>query len=486
MISHDHGDPEASFGPYRLVPARQLLLEANNPLRIGTRALDILIALVERSGQLVSKEELIARVWPNTFVEEGNLRVHVAMLRKTLGDGQAGNRYIATLAGRGYRFIAPVSWTTGPGSSPPQTGAVDREHNLPAPLARIVGRAAIVSDLVARLPQRRFITLVGLGGIGKTTVALAAAEAAIASYEDGARFVDLASLNDPVLVPGALASVLGAGIRSETPIPGLVAFLKHKRMLLVLDSCEHVVEAAARLALEVLKGAPGVDILATSREPLRAEGEHVQRLAPLGTPAVSTGVTAAEALAFPAVQLFVERVAANVEGYELSDGDAPTVADICRRLDGIALAIELAASRVDFLGVQGLAKGLDDRFRLLIRGRRTALPRHRMLSATLDWSYEFLPESERLVLRRLAVFAGSFTLEAASAVAENPNISAPDAAECVENLISKSLVAANIGGTTVRYRLLETMRAYHPGKARREWRCSRSCKTSRRVLQRVV
>jgi predicted ATPase len=324
----------------------------------------------------------------------------------------------------------------------------------------MVGRAEFVNAIADQLPERRFITIVGPGGIGKTTVALAAAERRIAFYQDGARLVDLAPLTDPLLVPSALASVLGAAIRSEKPIPGLVNFLKDKQLLLVLDGCEHVIEPAAALAVEVLKGAPGVHILATSREPLRAEGERVQRLAPLGLPPESARLTAAEALTFPAIQLFVERAAASLDGFKLSDADAPIVADICRRLDGIALAIELAASRVDALGLRDLAARLNDRFRLLTRGRRTALPRHQTLSATLDWSYEFLPESERVILRRLGVFAGSFTLGAASAVTATAEIAASEVVDCIANLVAKSLVAADVGGAIVRYRLLETMRAY--------------------------
>jgi predicted ATPase/DNA-binding winged helix-turn-helix (wHTH) protein len=454
------GEHTISFGPFHLLPAQRLLLEADKPLRTGSRALEILIALVERAGEVVSKEDLIARAWPNTFVAEGNLRVNIAALRRLLGDGQAGNRYVANIPGRGYCFIAPIVLSEGQWSSTPPGAAAERTHNLPAPLTRMVGRTDIVDALMAQLPQRRFITVVGPGGIGKTTVALAVAEQRIALYRDGARFVDLAPLADPLLVPSALASALGAPIRSEKPMPGLVNFLKDKQMLLVLDSCEHVIEAAAALAEEVLRGAPGVHILATSREPLRAGGERVQRLPPLGLPPDSARLAAGAALAFPAVQLFVERAAASLDGFELSDADAPIVASICRNLDGIALAIELAAGRVDAFGVRDLAAHLNDRFRLLTAGRRTALPRHQTLGATLDWSYEFLPEPERALLRRLAVFAGSFTLEAARAVAAGVEILESEVVDSVANLVAKSLVAADVGGATVRYRLLETTRGY--------------------------
>jgi predicted ATPase/DNA-binding winged helix-turn-helix (wHTH) protein len=453
-------DRAIAFGAFRLFPAQELLLEGETPLRIGNRALEILKLLVERAGVLVTKDDLVARVWPNTIVEEGNLRVHMAALRRALGDGQAGNRFVATIPGRGYRFVAPVSVLTRPQSSSVQVVPLKSAHNLPVRLTRMVGRADIVGALVAQLPERRFVTIVGPGGIGKTTVGLAVAHELSTFYRDGIHFVDLAPVTDPLLVPSTLANVLGTAIRSEKPIPALVNALKDKQVLLLLDSCEHVIEPAADLAVEVLKGAPGVHILATSREPLRAEGERVQRLAPLGLPPESVRLTAAAALTFPAVQLFVERAAASLDGFELDDADAPAVADICRRLDGIALAIELAAGRVDAFGVRDLAARLNDRFRLLTRGRRTALPRHQTLSATLDWSYEFLPESERVTLRRLAVFAGSFTPEAAGAVAASAEIAASEVVDCVANLVAKSLVVADISGAIVRYRLLETMRAY--------------------------
>ena len=450
---------EISFGPFRLLPSRQLLLEADKPLRIGNRAFDVLTVLVEKAGEIVSNEELFARVWPNTFVEEVNLRVQVAAIRKALGDGRAGDRYVVNIPGRGYRFVAPISISQTP-AHVALIVAVETSHNLPIPLTRIFGRAETINAVVALLQQRRFVTLVGPGGIGKTTVALAAAERLIASYADRVQFIDLAPLANPNLVPSALASVLGIGILSDNPVSGLISYLRDKQMLLVLDNCEHVVQAAAALTLELLKGAPGIHILATSREPLRAEGEHVKRLPPLDYPPVSAGLTAAEAMNFSAVQLFVERAAASSYEFDLSDETAPFVAEICRRLDGVALAVELAASRVDFFGVRDLASRLDDRFRLLEKGRRTALPRHQTLRATLDWSYELLSESERVILRRLAVLVGSFTLESASAIAADEDIPTLDVVDCVATLVAKSLISADVSDAIVRYRLFETMRAY--------------------------
>jgi predicted ATPase/DNA-binding winged helix-turn-helix (wHTH) protein len=445
-----------AFGPFQLLPFRRAVLEAGEPLRLGSRALEILMALVERPGELITKEELIARVWPDTFVEEASLRVHVAALRKALGDGQLGNRYVVNVAGRGYRFVAPVQQQEALDEQP---HALDHTHNLPAPLTRTIGRADIIGALTARLQERRFVTLVGPGGIGKTTVALAVAHNLLSAYAHGVRLVDLASLKDPTLLPGALASALGLAIRSDQPVRALIAFLRDKQMLIILDSCEHVVEAAAALAEQVFKGVPGTHILATSREPLRAEGEWVQRVPPLSVPPASARVKAEDALVFPAVQLFVERATASLDTLELKNTEAPVVADICRRLDGIPLAIELAAGQVDVVGVMGLAALLDDRFRLLMKGRRTALPRHQTLSATLDWSHELLPEPERVILRRLAVFTASFSFEAVRAVAAGGEITL-NSIDDFANLVAKSLVMADVAGPTVLYRLPETTRNY--------------------------
>jgi predicted ATPase/DNA-binding winged helix-turn-helix (wHTH) protein len=451
-----------AFGPFQLFPARHLLLEAGKPVRLGSRALSILTVLVDRAGEVVSKDELVAQVWPQTFVEEGTLRVHIAALRRALGDGQSGNRYLATVPGRGYCFVGPVSLSDAAQTPSPNDGGPT--YNLPVPLTRMVGRSKSVRELVARLPGQRFITIVGPGGIGKTTVALAVADALAVEYKDGIRFVDLATLVDPTLVPSSLAAVLGVAALSGDPIAGLTDFLKDKRMMLVLDSCEHVIEAAAILAEKICKATSAVDILATSREPLRAEGEHLMRLGPLDLPPPSSGISAADAIKFSAVELFVERATAILNTFELTDANAPIVSDICIRLDGMALAIELAAGRVDAFGIQGLAEHLGDRFRILTGGRRTVLARHRTLAATLDWSYELLPEAERIILRRLAVFSGGVTLEGACVVVADPEIPPAAVVDGLANLVAKSLVSADIGTAKVLYRLLDTTRAYSLGK----------------------
>ncbi len=448
-----------SFGPFRLVPTQRLLLEDDNPVRVGSRALDILTALVERPGELVGKDELMARVWRGTFVEEGNLKFQVGALRRALGDGRGGRRYIATSAGQGYRFVAPVSVAQAPAAAALPAAPTRQNHNLPRQLTRLIGRADAVARIVARLERHRMLSIVGPGGIGKTSVALAVAEASVNAYEHGVWLIDLAPLGDARLVPSAVAQVLGFEIRSDDPVPGLVGALRDRRLLLVLDNCEHVIDTAATLATAILKGAAGIHILATSREALRVEGEHAQRLPPLSSGFSSDHPGAAEALALPAVELFVERAAERLGEFELTDENAPLVAEICRKLDGIPLAIELAAARVESFGVRGLATHLDDR-RLLTSGRRSGSPRHRTLRAALDWSYEVLSEPERAVLRRLGIFMGGFTLDAACAVAADPGLLKGDVIHAIAELVEKSLTAVEAAETEPRLRLLETTRAY--------------------------
>jgi predicted ATPase len=451
-------DGAISFGPFRLFPRQRLLLEAGKPVRVGSRALDLLIALLERPGELLSKDELISRVWPTTHVVEGNLKFQIAALRRALRDGQEGRRYLESSPGQGYRFVADVTLESD-ATSPP-TSAPTNKHNLPPRLMPLIGRADLVAKLAARLPAHRLITIVGPGGIGKTSVAIATAEQLIGDYEDGVWNLDLSRLANPASVRSAVAAAVGINIHPEEPLETLVTALRNARMLLVLDNCSHVIDAVATLVVAVLRTAPRVHILATSREPLRVEGEHVYRLGPLDNPPASEHLSAAEALRFPAVQLFVELAAASHDGYELRDEDAPLVAEICRRLDGIPLAIELAASRVDVLGVRGLAARLDEGLQVLAGGSRMALPRHRTMRAALDWSYGLLTPGEQLVFSRLAVFAGGFTLAAAAAVASDANHSGEQIVDLVMELATKSLVAADVDLTEPRFRLTGMARAY--------------------------
>ena len=468
--SHDvRADEIASFGPFRLLAAERLLYQGDVPLRLGSRALDILIVLVERAGEVVSKRDLMARAWPDVVVDESSLRVQLVSLRKALGDGQAGARYVTNVPGRGYCFVAPVSRAVTLGQpqaiteQPVAASKVVSDHGtrLPTRLTRMVGREEAVRTISSQLATKRFVSIVGPGGMGKTTVAVSVSHAFVAQLDGPACFVDLGALTTQELVAGTVASALGVVVQSANPLPSLMAFLQDRRLLLVLDGCEHVVEATATLAERIFRDAPQVHILATSREALRVEGEHVHRLIPLESPPDDEGLTAATALTFPAAQLFAERAAAGDNGFELSDEDAPIVAGICRKLDGIALAIELAAGRVDAYGVRGTAELLDNRFELLWQSRRTAPPRHQTLNAMLDWSYCLLTRVERTILSRISLFVGPFSLDAARAIAADGDVDEAQVVDAVGSLVAKSLASAKrAGDATMRYRLLDTARAY--------------------------
>ncbi|MCE4556569.1 ATP-binding protein [Roseateles cellulosilyticus] len=457
-------DPEferaLNFGPFTLDPARKRLMQGGDVVRLGSRALDLLVALVERAGDVVSHADLFAQVWPRTVVEESSLRVHMSALRKALGDGVDGRRYIASLPGRGYSFVMNVTQTqtscVPPGA---MTVAPMSPRLLPTRLTGIVGRDQELDVLSAKLERSRLVTIVSPGGMGKTTVALALAAAAVHRHADGACFVDLAPLDDASLVPHALAAAAGVAAPESDPLPLLDEALAARDLLIVLDNCEHLAAAAAALAERLLRVAPRVRILATSREPLEAETETIYRLDPLAVPPLETASSVEDALAFASLRLFVERAAASDNDFLLSPTNLAASIRICRHLDGMPLAIELAASRVGNLGIQALADRLDDVFRLLRRGRRTALPRHQTLQALLDWSHDLMEADTRAVLHRLSVFRSSFDLQAAAEVAGCERIPRRRVITCVLDLVSRSLVVLEPGGAA-RYRLLFVARLY--------------------------
>lgn len=455
-------DRGLAFGPFVLMRSRKLLLEGGRPVRLGSRAFEILAALAQRPGELISKEELLACAWPDTVVEENSLRVNIAALRRALGDGQDGVRYILNMSGRGYCFVAPVTYLEhgAPTDFKGRTESSVVIHGLPVRLTRMVGRSEAVALLDRALPQHRLVNIVGPGGVGKTTLALAVAEHRMLSYSHGVRFVDLASLSDPRHLGSALALALGISASASDPTDGLVSFLKPRSILVVLDNCEHLVGMAASWAVTLLRAGPEVHVLATSREPLRAEGEWVHRLPSLGSPPGIGVADASTVIGYPAVQLFAERALASQDDFEVTDLNAPAVGELCRRLDGLPLAIELAAARVAAFGVHELLQRLNDRFLLLSTGYRTALPRHQTLRALLDWSYELLSTSERATFRRLSIFQGRFGLAAASAVAGDDAAPAIDVLADLERLVAKSMIAAGFDDRGGAYHMLETTRSY--------------------------
>jgi predicted ATPase/DNA-binding winged helix-turn-helix (wHTH) protein len=458
-----------AFGPFRLHFGKRLLEKEAVPVALGSRAMDVLIALVERAGDVVTKQELTRRVWPNITVDESSLRVHVATLRKALGDGRNGARYVTNISGRGYCFVAPVT----PGADGAhgdaatafaplvaQASAAPSATGLPRPLSRMIGREAEVREISAQLATHRFVTLHGPGGIGKTTVAVAVAHAELGAFANAVAFVDLGAITDPALLGTAVAASLGVAVRSGDPLPGLLAYLRPRQMLLVLDNCEPVIDAAAQLAESIFREAPRVNLLATSRESLRVEGEHVYELSALEAPPQQAALDPSRLRTFAAAHLFIERAAAIGYDVALNDANAAIVAEICRKLDGNPLAIELAAGRVGTHGLSALAELLDSRLRLVWQGRRTAAPRHQTLNATLDWSHNLISETERAVLRRVSILNGGFTLPAAEMVAADRSLDVGMIAEAMEQLVAKSLVQAAAGEMPARYRLLDTMRAY--------------------------
>lgn len=450
---------EILFGPFRLLSAERLLLRDDAAVELGSRALDLLIALATRPNELISKRDLIAQVWPDVVVEEASLRFHIAALRKALGDGTDGARFITTLPGRGYCFVAKTS-VIGESGRAQTSGKVARSNVLPRRLLRMVGRAEGVRAVSMYLTAQRFVTITGAGGVGKTTIAVAVANDLTEAFSGDVLFVELGALKEPHLAATTLATILGLSVQSDDPTPNLVAYLRDKSVLLIFDNCEHVIDAIAGLAAQIYAASPRIHILATSREALRVEGEHVYRLDPLLCPPDESGLTVDRALTFPAIQLFVERCEASGAELALSDVDARTIAAICRKLDGVALAIEFAASRVGAYGLHQTAALLGERLSLLWQGQRSAPARQQTLRATLDWSYGLLTDAERQVLRRLAVFAGDFTIEAVVAVATSKKIEQALVFSAIESLVAKSMVANNQIGDTTRYRLLDPTRVY--------------------------
>ena len=450
------------FGSFRLIPSQQTLLDGDARVLIGGRALELLTALVERGGELVTKKELLARAWPRTVVEEGNLKVHIAALRKALGEETQDQRFVATVIGRGYRFVAPVESEVISGAVSQFDVRTGAAHNIPGVMVRPIGRAETINDVVRRLSRARLVTLAGAGGIGKTTVALAVAREMVSAGKLDVWFVGLSALSDASFVPHAVANAIGLAVHSEDISSALANYfrLRNRPQLVILDNCEHVIGAAAYIAEHITAATSQVRVLATSRERLHAIGEHVVRLDPLDTPEETSCLSTGQAIRYSAIELFVERAKAARANFTLADEDVAVVAGICRRLDGIALAIELAATRVDAFGVRELFQLLDDRFSALRQGRRTAPARQKTLLAMLDWSHQLLPDIERVILRRLGIFSGVFSLGSAAAIVVDENLTYGSLIDAIANLVAKSMLSTTTAGDSMRYRLLDTTRDY--------------------------
>ncbi len=443
--------------------ARRELRVLGSPVPVGGRAFEIIEVLAQSAGELVTKDELMNSVWPGAVVMEATLHVHAAAVRKALGPYRG---LLKTESRRGYRLLGEWTVRRHDAAKPPvgrQQIRITPEPpatNFPATGTRLIGRSAAVQRLQDLVSAYRVVTLTGPGGIGKTTLALQVARRVLSEFRDGGWLVELASLSDPQLVPSAVAGVLGLRLESNVISAEAVArAVAGRSLLLVLDNCEHVIDPAATLAETFVRLCPRTIVLATSRELLRIEGEYAYRVLPLEAPTIEQ-VDASQILGHSAPELFISRAKELGSDFSSHTDSLTMIAEICRHLDGIPLAIEFAAARAATLGIERVAAGLRDRFTLLTNGRRTALPRHRTLRATLDWSYQLLSDTERLLLRRLAVFSGSFSLDAINAVTNRGEASEAEIADLVANLVAKSLVTLDFARDAGYFRLLETTWAY--------------------------
>jgi predicted ATPase/DNA-binding winged helix-turn-helix (wHTH) protein len=458
-------------------PGRRELRSHGTPVALGNRAFEIIEALARAEGQLVTKDDLMERIWPGTIVGENTLQVHISAVRKALGPDRS---MLKTSHGRGYRLLGDWIVRRGeaagtPAVPRPRPPSAERPPtNLPAIVTPLIGRSAAVQHVRDLVSAYRLVTLTGPGGIGKTTLATKVARDLLAEFELGAWLVELASLSDPTLAPSAVAGVLELKLGGErVTAESLGHGIGDRHLLLVIDNCEHLIDAVADMVETVMRLCPRITVLATSRDVMRIQGESVYRVPALDVPPLEHDATDV-ILGHSAVELFVTRAKALDTGFSPRPEDLASIAEICRHLDGIPLAIEFAAARAAFVGTEQVAAGLRDRFALLTSGRRTAIPRHRTLRAVLDWSYQLLSQEEQHLLRHLAVFPAGFTFEAANAVAGRAD---RPVVEELTSLVSKSLCERVSAAPLTRWRLLETIRAYalekltqngeYPGAARR-------------------
>ncbi len=448
-----------TFANCELDVERRELRREGSPVRVEPQVFDILLHLIRSRDRVVSKDELLTAVWQGRIVSEATLSSRISAARRAIGDSGDRQSQLRTVARRGFRFCCEVeereSQPPLSAGSAPGAAAAGRGHatitNLPAQPAGIFGRDKDLADVVGLLGCSRLVTLMGVGGVGKTRLALHAASAVAADYPDGVWLVELAAVTDPRATGHAVAGVLGVAQQSaKTLAQCIVSAIGGRRMLLVLDNCEHLVNAIASLAHEILARCPRTSLLATSREALMVEGEQSWPVPPLEFQ---------DGIASPAVHLFAERARAVAPSFAL-DVDGAAVSEICRRLDGNPLAIELAAARTRAMSPSQIRDRLDERFQLLTGGSRGAQRRHQTLGRAVQWSYDLLSPAERAVLSRASVFAGGFMLEAAERVCAGGEAEAAAVLDLLDSLVRKSLVTVERAGSVLRYGLLETIRQF--------------------------
>lgn len=451
--SHHH------FGGFQLRPSQRCLLADDQVVPLGARAFDVLLALVERRERVVGVDELFLLVWPGVVVEENNVRQQVAALRKILGAAA-----IVTVPGRGYRFAAEMATDAAVMPQAPTDAARKgglAAHRMPQHLTPLLGREDDLPVVVQRLDETRLLTLTGAGGVGKTRLALAMAGIAGLRHRDGACFVELASVSDPLRVVQAIAAALGISEEPGCPLQEtLLADLRRRDVLLVLDNCEHLIDACAEFVECALADSSDLRILATSREALEIPGESTWRVPSLRAAEPDRACTVEELMAYPATALFLQRAAAAAPDFRLTADNGAAVAQVCHQLDGIPLALELAAARLKSMRVEQLAERLHGRLGLLDDGSRSTLRRHRTLRALIDWSHDLLSTPERVVLRRISVFAGGWTANAAQAMCAADDLQPEAVMGVLTQLVEKSLVVLDGQSMAPRYRLLETIRQY--------------------------
>jgi predicted ATPase/DNA-binding winged helix-turn-helix (wHTH) protein len=442
------------FAGLRLYPRRRALLRGGERVVIGGRALDLLSLLVSRAGNVVSFGDLMRLVWPNVTVEEANVRVQMNILRRILSQWDEANGAINTVPNRGYCFVLPVRYH--PNGGVPAGSRVQKHPALPILANTIVGRDDAIQIIENALDQNRLVTVTGPGGIGKTTVAIATAKRYAQKFQGDISFIDFSSVTDGAGAAQVISEVLHVPAEHDV-LEALCKHLGTNETLLIFDTCEHIVEPAAVLAERLLGHCSNLKLLVTSREALRATGEWSHSLPSLTFPAEGEEIEEKDLAKFSAVTLFIDRVRSSTR-FEPCRRDLPKIAEICRRLDGIPLALEFAAARVAELGLREIAARLDDCFSILTRGRRTALPRHRTLAAAFDWSYSLLSEEEQRMLVRLAALRGSFTAERAITSCAGSACRRPS--DVFYSLLDKSFLAVETASEAPMFRLLETTRAY--------------------------
>jgi predicted ATPase/DNA-binding winged helix-turn-helix (wHTH) protein len=445
------------FAGFRLFPKRRTLLRGAGRVAIGGRALDLLLLLVSQAGNVVSLDDLMRLVWPNVTVDEANVRVQMAILRKVLSQSDETKGAIDTVPNRGYCFVLSVRYQ--PNKIESDGSRLQRDPALPILLNPTVGRDDAIQIIEDALDQRRLVTITGPGGIGKTTVAIATAKRYAEKLRGVINFVDLSHVADGAGAAQAISEALHLAPNRDA-LEALYEHLGSREGLFILDTCEHVVQPVATLAEAMLSHCSNLKLLVTSREALRATGEWIHRLPSLTFPAEGEKIEQKDIANFSAIALFVDRVQSSTR-FEPCRRDLPTIAEICRRLDGIPLAIEFAAARMAELGLREIAARLDDCFAILTRGRRTALPRHRTLAAAFDWSYSLLTEDEQRMLAHLAALRGSFTAERAIASCLDNACKRPS--DAFYSLFDKSFLTVEMAIEERTFRLLETTRAYAAG-----------------------